>query len=417
MYYNSHKPECKKPFGAVRTGSPVSVYVWTGTDFYENIYLCAYGKRRCEGAGMGYENVSYRIPMNRGYMPDGQGNMQSVFMCELNAPDKAVLLWYHFEYTQNGMVGYYGNDPDGMGGEGRVYDSIANVRDYQLTVYDKDFHVPEWFKGSVMYQIFPDRFFNGNPDGSVVKKDDEYKIYSSWEDDMDVGYGVDDPVVGERRIRNDFYGGNLKGIEAQVDYLMALGVNTIYLNPIFQAYSNHRYDTGDYMKVDPMLGTNEEFKQFTEHMSRCGIRVILDGVFNHTGADSRYFNRYGKYDSLGAYQSKESPYADWYNFRDFDNDRDDYDCWWGIRNVPNVNENAPSYRQFILGEDGVVRYWLDQGIGGWRLDVADELPSEFLTQLRSRAKSADPDAISLLRSMSFEKTPGLLMKLSGSPLK
>ncbi|UKI14995.1 MAG: hypothetical protein L6V85_03240 [Clostridiales bacterium] len=134
---------------------------------------------------------------------------------------------------------------------------------------------------------------------------------------------------------DDFFGGNFNGIREKLDYLEELGVGIIYLSPIFKAYSNHRYDTGDYLKVDELLGTEDDFKRLLDAAHEKGMKVILDGVFNHSGADSLYFNKFGTYDSLGAYQSKSSPYYDWYYFKKFP---DEYACWWGCDNVPDLNK-------------------------------------------------------------------------------
>ena len=255
-------------------------------------------------------------------------------------------------------------------------------KEWQLTVYSENFTTPEWFKGGVMYQIFPDRFFKSGdcPVG-------EHKILRKW---GEMPYFR--PNEYGQVLNNDFFGGNFNGIREKLGYLKGLGVTVLYLNPIFEAFSNHRYDTGDYTKVDSLLGTEEDFDALVQEADRQGIKIILDGVFNHTGADSRYFNLYGRYDSLGAYQSTRSPYADWYSFHPFP---DEYDCWWGIRTLPAVNERSESYRKFILGEDGIVRRWLRHGIGGYRLDVADELPEFFLKELRKAVKEEAPDAVIL----------------------
>ena len=192
---------------------------------------------------------------------------------------------------------------------------------------------------------------------------------------------------------NDFFGGNFAGMAEKLDHIAALGITAIYLNPVFEAYSNHRYDTGDYEKFDETLGTKEDFKAFLKKAEDLGIRVIFDGVFNHTGADSRYFNKYGNYDSVGAYQSKDSPYYGWYRFIEFP---DKYASWWGFDTLPAVNEEQPDYRDFIFGgEDSVVRHWLRCGADGWRLDVADELPGDFIEGIR--------------RAMDAEKPGGYLL--------
>ena len=189
----------------------------------------------------------------------------------------------------------------------------------------------------------------------------------------------------------DFYGGNLAGIKEKFAYLKSLGVTVIYLNPIFESLTNHRYSTADYYKVDSFLGTNEEFKAFCQAAKDEGIRIILDGVFSHTGADSIYFNKFGNYDSVGAFQSKESPYYEWYRFKDYPND---YESWWGVMDLPNVEETTPSYMDFIIYNDNsVLKYWLNEGISGWRLDVIDELPTKFLQAFYKTLKETNPDAL------------------------
>ena len=256
-----------------------------------------------------------------------------------------------------------------------------NPRGFALTVCSKNYQTPEWFKGGVMYQIFPDRFYKDGtmPDikGRILRQD--------WG-----GIPSYQPNEHGKVLNNDFFGGNFKGVMKKLPYLEQLGVTVIYFNPIFEAASNHRYDTSDYMKIDPLLGTEEDFKDLVEAAKNKGINIILDGVFNHTGDDSVYFNKYGHYPSLGAYQSQDSPYFSWYSFEKFP---DKYASWWGIDILPEVNEESEDYQNFIFGENGVLKKWLLFGIGGYRLDVADELPDFFLKNLRKSVKESNPDAI------------------------
>ncbi|HBS60173.1 MAG TPA: hypothetical protein DEA44_13005, partial [Firmicutes bacterium] len=189
----------------------------------------------------------------------------------------------------------------------------------------------------------------------------------------------------------DFFGGNLRGVLAKLPYLKQLGVGAIYLNPVFESPSNHKYDTGDYKKIDPLFGDYPLFSQLCSRARELGMAIILDGVFSHTGSDSRYFNKEGRYPELGAYQSTASPYFPWYRFH---NHPDQYECWWGIDTLPNVNELEPSYLDFIAdNEDSVLKYWLRAGIKGWRLDVADELPGRFIKHLHTVLKAQDPAAV------------------------
>lgn len=252
---------------------------------------------------------------------------------------------------------------------------------FLLLVYAENYKTPKWFKGGVMYQIFPDRFYKSGsmPDIKGRIRREDWGSLPSYKPNE---YG--------KVLNNDFFGGNLRGICEKLPYLKELGVTVIYLNPIFEAASNHRYDTSDYMKIDPFLGTEEDFQELVNTAKTIGIRIILDGVFNHTGDNSVYFNKYGNYPSVGAYQSKDSPYYKWYSFEKFPNK---YASWWGIDILPEVNEASPEYQEFIFGKEGVLRKWLGLGISGYRLDVADELPDFFLQSLRKSVKAGNRDAI------------------------
>ncbi|MDM8129838.1 alpha-amylase family glycosyl hydrolase, partial [Paraclostridium benzoelyticum] len=165
----------------------------------------------------------------------------------------------------------------------------------------------------------------------------------------------------------------------------------IYLSPIFESQSNHKYDTGDYKNIDPMFGNEEIFKELISEANKKGINIILDGVFSHTGDDSVYFNKYGNYDSVGAYQSQDSPYISWYKFENYPQK---YDCWWGVKSLPNVNETETSYIDYIIkGDNSVIKKWMGYGVKGWRLDVADELPSKFIEELKSETLKLDKESI------------------------
>ena len=258
-----------------------------------------------------------------------------------------------------------------------------DAKSFRLLVYSNDYSTPEWAKESVMYQVFVDRFNKGNKRMPV--RDDAVMI-----EDWDNGIPEYPPYSGAPMKNNSFFGGNLHGVIEKLDYLEDLGINLLYFCPIFKAYSNHKYDTGDYEKIDEMFGGDAAFDKLVEECNKRGIRIILDGVFNHTGDDSKYFNRYGKYDSVGAYQSKESEYSGWYTFTDFPNK---YEAWWGIEILPRINGDNPDVRNYFVGEKGIVRKWLKKGISGWRLDVADELSQGFIEELRNAAKTEKDDSL------------------------
>ncbi len=255
---------------------------------------------------------------------------------------------------------------------------------FQLTVYSADFKTPDFLKGGLIYQIFPDRFCKSGEPHSDVPSDRELR--DDWGESP--RYLPDDKGI----IRNnDYFGGDLKGIASKMKYLRNLGVTCIYLNPIFEAHSNHRYNTADYKKIDPLLGSEKDFQNLCKTARKHGISVILDGVFSHTGDDSLYFNRPGRYgDKIGAFRDNKSPYYNWFQFENYP---DKYASWWGIDTLPEVVEENEEYLNFICGEGGIIERWIELGAAGWRLDVADELPDSFIDRLRSRVKETDKEAI------------------------
>ena len=270
--------------------------------------------------------------------------------------------------------------------EGRPGCVVSTPKDrfsrFQLTVYKKGSNRETGYEGGIMYQIFPDRFARGGEAGvkeGAVMEEDWYAPVSEYHGN---GKG--------KLLNNHFYGGTLWGIADKLDYLKSLGVTMLYLNPIFRSSSNHRYDTGDYNEVDELLGGNAALENLLAKAREKGIAVILDGVFNHTGDDSVYFNRRGRYPTLGAYQSKESPFYDWYIFKDFP---DKYESWWGFETLPKVNGNNESFRSFIAGENGVVARALNAGAAGWRLDVVDELPDGMIDAIRERSDAVRENAL------------------------
>lgn len=287
------------------------------------------------------------------------------------------LYFYHFVvHTDDEQTCRIGADAD-------LNALLGKGQDWQLTVYD-DGRSPQWLKGGILYQIMVDRF---NIGGDRLKTKSDVVYRDDWG-------GVPEyrPTADGKILNNDFFGGNLKGITKKLGYLKSLGITCIYLNPIFEAHSNHKYDTGNYRKVDPDFGTTEDLRELIKKAGKKGMRIMLDGVFSHTGDDSIYFNKYGRYDSVGAYQSPDSPYADFYRFKNWPNE---YDCWWNIAILPNTAEENKHFDEFICGEEGVIRSWTRLGVAAWRLDVADELPDGFLDRAAHAAKAVDPDTLIL----------------------
>lgn len=365
MIHNSHEAFYREPAGPAATGEKVTIRFRDGEA--EHVTL-----RTWTG-----EEAFYPMTRTEG----------DTWEASFTAPETPGLMWYDFvaEFPGNHRA-RYGNAADQLGGEGMVYE-VGEVASYQLTVYRKGFKTPGFMHGANIYQIFPDRFCRAE----TKAKDDrtDRHVHESWDEDL---LTDSDPRSGDH-MALDFFGGNLNGIRKKLPYLEKMGVTVLYLNPIFRARSNHRYDTGDYTQIDPLLGTEEEFRALCKAAGERGIRVMLDGVFSHTGEDSRYFNRYGHYDSVGAWQSQESPYYAWYTFKHYP---DTYACWWGIPSLPECRKENSDYQQFMFRDkEGVVPRWIDRGAAGWRLDVADELSMDFLRKLRAAAKRAKRDAVVL----------------------
>jgi glycosidase len=301
----------------------------------------------------------------------------NIFTCSY-LPEDVGVHYYYFTFLQNGARQFIKRKGASVG-------DMTGTELFQLTVFDSEMQTPDWIKGGVIYQIFPDRFAHAEYDDMPPIPTDRHN-HNRWDDIPEWQPNPQGVITN-----SDYFGGNLRGIEANLPYLESLGVTCIYLCPIFEAHENHRYCTACYERIDPMLGTVEDFRRLCARAKERGISVILDGVFSHTGADSVYFNKFGRYgERTGAYRDPESPYRDWYSFVRYPAE---YDSWWGISTLPNVNENNPSYTAYICGENGILQRWLDEGARGWRLDVADELPDEFLDSLRKSVKAKGGDKI------------------------
>ena len=360
MYcYNSWNAEYKQPFGAIKVGQTMKINFKTDKDVSEVKFIIRrdFGKR-------------YEFLMQK--MEEGDFSIAVPFDVGKG------LYFYYFEILEPsdwGMVRhFYGCS--GLGGEGVLYANENDVKPYQLTVFDKEDTAPDWYREAVFYQIFPDRFFNGNEDGKISHPKPNSFIYGSTSDTPFYVKEENGDIA-----RWDFFGGNLGGIIKKIPYLKELGINALYLNPIFAGTSNHRYDTNDYLQIDSMLGTEEEFQELIDMLHKEGMHLILDGVFSHVGKNSRYFNISGDYgDDEGAAKNPDSPYFSWFKFNDYPFD---YKSWWGIKDLPEIDKDNESFRDFIYGEkNSVLEKWNKMGIDGWRLDVADELPDSFIRGIR-----------------------------------
>lgn len=363
IYYNPWDSACKKPFGAVVENAAVTFRMQV---LSKNARLC--------------KLVIFKDGGDKREYIEMQAQAESWFEVTVHLTQGTGLYFYYFqmiEQTATGIESYqfyqWAN-----GGVGEVTHDEAHIKSFQLTCFNEVDAGPQWFQEAVFYQIFPDRFYNGNSNKQVNSPKKNSFLYGTM---------IDDPLYVKNTtgdvIRWDFYGGNLQGIIAKLPYLKELGVTALYLNPIFQASSNHRYDTNDYLLIDEILGTEEDFKALVRSVHQAGMHLILDGVFSHVGKNSRYFNQGDLYDpQTGAARTQSSPYYPWFTFTQYPRV---YKSWWGIVDLPVINKANPDYQQFIYGEkNSVLAKWNGLGVDGWRLDVADELPDEFIEGIRKR---------------------------------
>ena len=360
----------KKPSGAVTNKDSVKFDILIKENFYFNDFRIIL-KNEFTGNYIS-ESLKFVEKIENDYLK---------YSIELD-PFDIGLYYYHFEVHFDNFTAYLKNDNL----DSKLVQNSNELPDWQLTVYDYNYTTPDWYKGTIMYQIFPDRFKRSDKYKVTIAKNEDVRIrHDNWND---IPHSS---ITHKNYGAKDFFMGNLLGIEEEKNYFKKLNIESIYLNPIMESPENHRYSTADYFNVDPYFGTNEQFKNFCSGFKKDNIRIILDGVFSHTGSDSIYFNRYNNYDSIGAYNSQSSPYYSWFDFSKFPNE---YHSWWGFDNLPTVKKENKEYSDFINNKDtGVVNYWQKLGISGWRLDVADEFPDEFLDRIRESAKYYDKNSL------------------------
>lgn len=371
VYFNPWLPNYKKPFGAVKKEKSVTFSIQaTDGDIQEVLFVI-----RKENGTHGKEYYSMK--------PDQ--NNKDFYTFKYKLVQGEGIYFYYFlikEASQGGFYQMYYGSNGGFGGEGRFYSGENEVTEFSLTCYKQSDKAPEWYQEAIFYQIFPDRFATHletaqGIGGKVLNPKDNIFIYGQKSDDP---YYIKDEKGDIARW--DFYGGTLQGIIDKISYLKEeLGVTAIYLNPIFEAHSNHRYDTSDYFNIDPMLGDERTFRKLIRTLHDNDMRIVLDGVFSHVGKNSHYFNANGFYGSdIGATKDRQSPYFDWFKFTNWPYE---YKSWWGIDDLPEVDKHSVSFQEYIYGDvDSVLAKWNKFDIDGWRLDVADELPDYFIEGIR-----------------------------------
>lgn len=361
LFHDSHDPRFRSPGGSVAAGTAVvlrlraapgdltgvDVRLWNSTSESEEL-----------------------VPMKR--------ISDDMWEVTLDTPKEGAALWYRFIARDGNGTGYYYDDEARDGGVG-VGQGFTRDDDYLIMAYRPDFETPDWLKGGVVYQIFPDRFNNGDPANDKPAGTpfyDKVTIFQPWD--------------AKPRGTDDFFGGDLRGVIDRLDYLQSLGVTAIYFNPIFKSPSNHRYDTTDYAQIEPSLGTMETFKELSTKAKEKGIRLILDGVFNHSSSDSLYFDKFSRHDTQGAFESRQSPYFGWYNFEEWPKK---YKAWFGYDTLPAYTESEEVKRFLFKDANSVARRWTREGIGGWRLDAAEQKSHPFWREFRTAVKEQDSEAV------------------------
>ena len=328
--------------------------------------------------GCSYE-VTIHIPTENGWIDDVWMNLYGIHSIPLSFIQKEDgIATFKGEFYLCTKALYHFNFSYKVNGEKKVVlDEEQGNIPFKLSV---NYEIPDWAKGKIMYHIFVDRFNRANSKEKMPNRD----LHASFEED---------PVIGPNKdgLWNvDYYGGDLQGIIEKLDYIKSLGVSILYLSPIVKSQSNHRYDTGDYLEIDPYAGSKEDLKELCKKAHENGIKVILDAVFNHTGNDSIYYNEFDHYDSLGAYQSENSLYSSFYK-----KENGEFKYWWGNKNLPVCDGNDPKWRTFITGKNGVIDHWFQCGIDGLRLDVADDLQDDFIELIRTAVRRNKPDGFIL----------------------
>ena len=364
ILFDSKNRLYKEPFGCVRPGEECRLTVHIP------------GSVETKGTNAVFLNEDGSLFREIPLFKKEQQGAYELWECRFSL-DTPALHFYYFTIT--GKTGTFR-----LFKQGRDTNMEAGDR-WQLTCIPADFHAPDWAKGATIYQIFPDRFYKSG-ECDLTGKLEPYEVHENWGEEV-----VWQPTPEGLVLNNDFYGGNFRGITEKLPYIASLGTTILYLNPISKSFSSHRYDTGDYKTPDPMLGTLEDFKALCEEAHRLGMRVILDGVYSHTGSNSLYFDKDRTFGGKGAYCSKESPYYTWFTFTDYPNK---YKCWWDFDTLPTVNKLHPDFMNYIFeADDSVLAHWMKLGADGFRLDVADELPNEFMDAMKKNLRWHNSDAL------------------------
>jgi glycosidase len=403
LRHDTFDPYYRSPFGAVPSGAPVTLRFRTDHLDVDGVSVRVYHYNPATDATSGPLDFPMTFLENR----VENGVLYDIWTRTLATPGEPAIFFYKFRVTDGADVDFYSDafadDHDNLnqGGEGEASDNEP-FPSFQLTIYDPNFRTPEWLHSANVYHIFPDRFRNGDPTNDycvpgssagcpVIYGDQNLIPRTTWNEAI---FDPRPPGPFQGAFGNQYFGGDLKGIEEKLDYLQSVGFDTIYLNPIFKARSNHRFDTDNYLEVDPALGGDAALASLVKETERRGMRLIFDAVFNHSSSDSLYFDRYHRYPSPGAAESLASPFRSWFNFFN-DNvpaQSPDYESWFGFDSLPVFVDNSPQVRDFFFRTDeSVLKHWYDRGVSGWRFDVATDISHNWWHEFRPFAKAYRSD--------------------------
>ncbi len=446
LRHDSRSDVYRSPGGAVPAGTPVILRFRTFHDDVTSVKARIYSLERSAQQVRVMKPVASGVSCYEEALADATCDFWETTIPSDWGPDN---IWYRFIVTDGTDTDYYADNTAALdGGVGAPTDDAVD-NSWALMLSEPGSDVPEWAADAVIYQIFPDRFRDGrannNPRTGDVRYDDPV-LALPW-NTLPEGYcrnyadgatncpwrfdttpPADSPDKEQPRGR-DYMGGDLKGVDQQLDYLATLGVNTIYFNPVFDSGSNHGYDTQDYYRIDPYFGTQQDWDNLVKHADELGIRIILDGVFNHVSSDSPLFDRYHHYSQVGACESVDSAYRDWFTFIEVPEGEEgpcagpggpgtmDYTGWFGFDSIPVLTKtDAEVQEYFLTADDSVTRHWLEAGASGWRLDVSGDtsFPDGYWESFRDVVDATNSDALTI--SETWQKDSTLLRMLRGDRL-
>ena len=416
LRFDSRDTLYRTPGGAVPAGKPVKVRFRTFHDDVTGVKMRVWDTNTSSQSIVPMQRVASGVSC---YQASLAADSCDYWQATLGGSSPDVL-WYRFIVQDGAATAYYGDDTPALDGGLGAPTSDPVDQSWSLLEYDPSFTVPGWARHAVIYQIFPDRFRNGDKKNDPAPGTSLYDLQSTlkpWNAKPEGYCRAYDTPCSEGPLGRDFYGGDLKGIRQKLLYIHDAGFNTIYLNPIFWARSNHRYDTADYKQIDPYLGDMKEFTLVVQQAHALGMHIILDGVFNHMSSDSPFFDRYQRYGGTGACESLSSPYRSWFVFNDSNVPcgSGDYTGWFGFDTIPVLNKSNPAVQSYFLtGSDSVAKHWLRAGSDGWRLDVMGDpsFPAGYWQTFRQVVKQTDPNA--LIVGELWQKDSTLLGLLEGN---